>query len=99
VSEVFASSDRMILVIAPEGTRSAAPRWKSGFFEIAARARVPIVPAGVDARTKSILIGLPLEVGPDRGELMDRLRDFFEGMSGLRPHLQGPVRVIGEGHS
>lgn len=96
VMDAFAASDRMILVIAPEGTRSTAPRWKTGFLEIAERAEVPVVPAGIDAGTKTITIGPTLEVGPDRSRLMDRLRSFYQGMTGVRPHHQGPVRLVGE---
>lgn len=97
VMEVFAATDRMILVIAPEGTRNNAPRWKTGFLEIAERAGVPVVPASIDAGTKTITIGPPLELGRDRSRLMDRLRSFYQGKTGVRPRLQGPVRLIGEG--
>ncbi|HEY6636010.1 MAG TPA: 1-acyl-sn-glycerol-3-phosphate acyltransferase, partial [Acidimicrobiia bacterium] len=31
VKQAFADADELILVIAPEGTRGAAPHWKSGF--------------------------------------------------------------------
>ena len=97
VTDAFAASDQMILVIAPEGTRSAVPGWKSGFLEIAGRLGLQVVPAGVDADTKTITVGPALEVGTDRTRFMERLRGFYEGMTGLRPHLQSPVRLIDEG--
>jgi len=44
----FARRDNLPLVIAPEGTRGAITGWRSGFYHIAVRAGVPIVPAWVD---------------------------------------------------
>ena len=39
----FASRPELALAIPPEGTRSRAPYWKSGFHRIAVGAGVPIV--------------------------------------------------------
>jgi 1-acyl-sn-glycerol-3-phosphate acyltransferase len=94
--EAFANAERMILVIAPEGTRKAADRWKSGFVEIAAAARVPVVFAGVDGANKVLHIGPAEEVGPDRHEFMNRVRDFYADKDGLRPEGKGPIRLSGE---
>jgi 1-acyl-sn-glycerol-3-phosphate acyltransferase len=44
LAEEFERSDQMILVMAPEGARKAAPYWKSGFLRIASKTGVPIVP-------------------------------------------------------
>lgn len=96
VKEAFDAAREMILVVAPEGTRSAAPRWKSGFFEIAERVGVPVVPAGVDGANKVVTMGEAQPLGLTRDELMDRLRDFFEGQNGIRPQNAGPVRLAGE---
>jgi 1-acyl-sn-glycerol-3-phosphate acyltransferase len=40
--QAFREYDRMVLVVTPEGTRSAVPHWKSGFYWIAVHAGVPI---------------------------------------------------------
>lgn len=47
VAEEFARRDELALVIAVEGTRSSAGEWKSGFYNIAMAAGVPIVLAWV----------------------------------------------------
>lgn len=96
VKEAFDAVTEMTLVIAPEGTRAAAPRWKSGFLEIAERVGVPVVPAGVDGVNKVVRIGPAQPVGLERTELMDRLRGFYAGMGGVRPELAGPVVLAGE---
>jgi 1-acyl-sn-glycerol-3-phosphate acyltransferase len=92
----FAREDRMILVIAPEGTRAAAPHWRSGFYEIARRAGVPVVLAGIDARGKRLVIGPALGPTTAKSALMDTARVFYREMNGLRPALDGPVRLEDE---
>jgi 1-acyl-sn-glycerol-3-phosphate acyltransferase len=96
VKEAFEATDRMILVITPEGTRSAVPKWKSGFLEIAERVGVPVVPAGVDGTNKTVTIGAPLPLGLTRDESMDRLREFFADKKGIRPRNAGPIRLSEE---
>jgi 1-acyl-sn-glycerol-3-phosphate acyltransferase len=39
----FAESDRLILGVPPEGTRTPGTPWKSGFYHIARAANVPII--------------------------------------------------------
>ena len=55
----FASRDRMMLVITPEGTRKKVPDWKRGFYHIAMGAKVPIVPVAFDYRTRHIIFNPP----------------------------------------
>lgn len=93
VKAAFDRSEKMILVIAPEGTRRAAPAWKSGFVEIAARAEVPVVFAGVDGANKTLVISPPHYVGDDKAAYMDEVRSFLEDIHGLRPEHKGPVRL------
>ena len=49
--EAFAAQEKFALVIAPEGTRSKVPKWRSGFYHIAHGAGVPIVCGWVDNKT------------------------------------------------
>ena len=44
----FGEADHLVLTITPEGTRSRADHWKSGFYHSAREAGVPIVLAGID---------------------------------------------------
>lgn len=89
----FDSATKMILVIAPEGTRSATGAWKSGFIKIAEAANVPVVPAGVDGPGKVMTVGEPLEVGPS---FMDEIREFYANQPGYVPAKKGPVRIRNE---
>ena len=49
----FAQSDRLILVIPPEGTRGKVERWKSGFYHIATGAKVPLALGFLDYERKA----------------------------------------------
>ncbi|WP_454598277.1 lysophospholipid acyltransferase family protein [Qipengyuania sp. SM2507] len=48
VVAAFDRADAMALVVAPEGSRGSSGEWRSGFYQIALKAGVPIVPAWVD---------------------------------------------------
>jgi 1-acyl-sn-glycerol-3-phosphate acyltransferase len=54
MADAFAASERMVLAIPPEGTRSAVREWKSGFYHIAVAAGVPIVLSVLDYGTKRV---------------------------------------------
>jgi 1-acyl-sn-glycerol-3-phosphate acyltransferase len=93
VKQAFDSADRMILVVAPEGTRKAATAWKSGFVQIAEGAGVPVVFAGVDGPQKTLTLSEANYVGSDRSEFMDRVRAFYADKPGMNPKGKGPVQL------
>lgn len=88
VAAEFARRDRMVLAIAPEGTRRKVTTWKSGYWHIARAADVPIVPVGLDFARKAAVIG-PLRhptasLEADEAEF----RRFFAGITPKRPELR-----------
>ena len=54
MANLFRCTDAMVLIIAPEGTRSKVADWKGGYYHIAAAAEVPIVAVALDYREKRI---------------------------------------------
>ena len=48
VVDRFASRDKLVLAVAPEGARKPGAGWKTGFWHIAHGAGVPIVPVAFD---------------------------------------------------
>jgi len=98
VARAFDAADTMILVMAPEGTRSNAPHWKSGFVNIAESADVPVVVASVDFARKQLTIGPTIVYKGDAENFMDRVRDFYANKQGLYPEKQGPIRLAEEAH-
>lgn len=70
-------SDRLLLVVTPEGTRTRAPRWKTGFHHIARQTHVPIVLAVPDYSTKQLNFPLIIEPGDDMEADMDKMIECF----------------------
>jgi len=57
MAEQFAARDDLLLTIAPEGSRANTESWKSGFYQIALRASVPILCGWIDYQAKCGGIG------------------------------------------
>ena len=79
------SKDHFVLVITPKGTRSVRPYWKSGFYRIAMDADLPIVPGFIDGAKHRFGWGEPMRLTGNRRNDMDKIRDFYSGLVGIRP--------------
>jgi 1-acyl-sn-glycerol-3-phosphate acyltransferase len=89
VSTRLRQADRMLLVIAPEGTREATREWRMGFYRIALAAGVPIVPGGPDYRRKAAVFGPPIRPTGDPEEDLKPAWEFFRS---LEPRYPDKVR-------
>jgi 1-acyl-sn-glycerol-3-phosphate acyltransferase len=95
--ETFSRAQALILVMAPEGTRSCAPYWRSGFYHVALAAGVPLVLTFVDRPTRRIGVGPTVVLSGDIHRDMEALRGFYSTVQGIRPANTGEVRLQGEG--
>lgn len=95
--DAFASSPQCLLLIAPEGTRDGASEWKRGFWHIARGAGVPVLPAAIDYRAKTITFGELLESGGDYQADLSTLLAFYARHSRPRHagRLSKPLRDAG----
>ena len=73
----FDARDDFILVVAPEGTHSRTTVWKTGFYQIALKANVPIVAAGPDFPTKRGVFGPVIRPTGNYAQDMKPAFDFF----------------------
>ncbi|MDH5432638.1 MAG: lysophospholipid acyltransferase family protein [Gammaproteobacteria bacterium] len=87
VVNMFNENDKMIFVLSPEGTRSYRDHWKSGFYHIAIKAKVPINMAYLDAPTKEIGFGPTIELSGDQQKDIKNIADFYKDKKGFRPDL------------
>jgi 1-acyl-sn-glycerol-3-phosphate acyltransferase len=83
--DAFNRSDRLILVIAPEGTRHHVVEWKKGFYHIAKGAGIPIVIAVVDGKHKTVRLGQVFHPTDDMEADMKAIKGAFEGVVGINP--------------
>ena len=77
VAAEFEKREELALVVAAEGTRTTDGRWKSGFYNIAQAAGVPIVPAYADNDKMIIGFGEPLFPTGNYGEDLLKLAQWF----------------------
>lgn len=92
-TKAFAEFDRLLLVITPEGTRSKATHWRSGFWRIADAADVPILTAIVDGSTKTVALGPARKVDGDPQAWMDFAASVYEGKTGWNASKVSPVTL------
>jgi 1-acyl-sn-glycerol-3-phosphate acyltransferase len=78
--EAIQQRAKIVLAIAPEGTRSKVARWRTGFYYIAHNANIPIVPVLVDYGRKTLTITEPFtptgDVEADIPLLQARYKDI-----------------------
>ena len=89
----FQEHDELVLVIAPEGTRSKTRYWKSGFYYIALGAGVLIVMGFLDYARKVGGIGPALMPTGDIQADFITLREFYADKTGKHPREQGEIRL------
>jgi 1-acyl-sn-glycerol-3-phosphate acyltransferase len=80
--DAFAARTRMILAIPPEGTRSLAREWKSGFYYIAHGAGVPLVISVLDYGTKRVSLAAVVTPSGDYAEDLKLIRAHYVGVKG-----------------
>lgn len=89
----FATRPRFWLAMSPEGTRKAAPRWRSGFYRIAVAAGVPIVMVGLDYKRKAVVFLGVFEPTGDYARDLPQIIEHFAGLEPLnRAGLSAPLK-------
>jgi len=83
--EKFNLAKRFQLAIAPEGTRKKNPEWKTGFYYIALKAKVPILLAHIDYLKKKIGITGILHPSGDEKQDMQTIKAFYQNFTGRYP--------------
>ena len=82
---VFEAHEKFRIALAPEGTREKVTKLRTGFYHIAKKAKVPIVPVSFDYANKRV------KVHPIFYPTTDEKKDFkffeglFKGVKGYSP--------------
>lgn len=81
VAERFQTTESIYIGIAPEGTRHASEQWRSGFYHMAVKAGVPILPFILDFGRKELRL-TPVfyptgNLEADMQVLIERYRDVI----------------------
>lgn len=83
--KLYQEKKEFIMTIAPEGTRSYSPNWKTGFYRIAHKANVPVVKIGFDYGTKTVFVDKPYYLSGDMDKEMEEVKDYFRPFEGKHP--------------
>lgn len=80
-TQQFQDEEQLVLGVTPSGTRKPVKEWKDGFARIAAAARVPVVPAVLNYKTRTVRFAPLIEGLTEVKDIMQRVRD--EAASGI----------------
>jgi 1-acyl-sn-glycerol-3-phosphate acyltransferase len=87
VVAIFNKHDEFYLGLAPEGTRKKVEKLRTGFYYIAKKSNVPIVPVGFDFSKKTVVVGAPFYTTDSFEDDMNVLLSFYKKIVGRNPHL------------
>ena len=91
IASIYAQRKRLVIAIAPEGTRSRTGYWRTGFYYIALKANVPIAMAYLDYGNKIIGVGPNFTPSGDLNADFEIIREFYTGIVGKNPKKQGEI--------
>jgi len=94
IASEFAQREGFLLAIAPEGTRSRTPGWKSGFYRIALAAKVPVVLGCIDYTRHEVGIVGCVELSGIEADDLARIAAAYAGKDGRYPDRQSPVVLL-----
>jgi 1-acyl-sn-glycerol-3-phosphate acyltransferase len=87
VVAIFNKHDEFYLGLAPEGTRKKVERLRTGFYYIAKKANVPIIPVGFDFSKKTVVVGKPFYPTDNFERDMNQLMIFYKKIKGKNIEL------------
>lgn len=91
----FVGNEKMVIIVAPEGTRDGASQWKSGFWRIAKAAGVPIIVATADYRKKEIAFPALVTPSDDMAADMATVLECYRGVEPRHPaRLSAPLAAM-----
>ncbi|MDB5920935.1 MAG: acyltransferase family protein [Massilia sp.] len=79
------------IALAPEGTRGYRPHWRSGFYHLAATAKVPLLIVSFDYPNREVSVVDTLDLSGDQACDMAAIAAAVKGHHGLHPELEAPV--------
>ena len=89
-TDVIASQAKKLphfrICITPEGTRSANPDWKKGFYYIALKADIPVLLCALDFEHKRIVCHRTLTPSGDIDKEMAEIKAYYSQFKGKHPH-------------
>jgi 1-acyl-sn-glycerol-3-phosphate acyltransferase len=90
MANLFKEHPKLIVLLAPEGTRSRVTKWKTGFFYIAEKAGVPILTGYLDYEKKAAGVGPAIHPADGLDVVMQKVTDYYRNVKGKFPKNFAP---------
>lgn len=84
------------LGLAPEGTRRLSGGWRSGFYQTACGAGVPVGLIRLDYGRREVSVLDFIRLSGDEAQDMARIATVYTGVQGLKPAHAAPVRLVSQ---
>lgn len=85
----------MWLALSPEGTRRRTPGWRSGFYQVACRAEVPVALIRLDYRRKTVDVSHFARLSGDADADYALMASVYRDVQGRYPLQASPVAPLG----
>ena len=82
------------LALSPEGTRKFTPGWRSGFYQVALHAAVPLCAVRIDYGQKTVDFSRCLHLTGNEMADYAELAKAFEGVKGFHMNQAAPIQPI-----
>lgn len=89
-----ADSTYFWLGLAPEGSRKYNPGWRSGFYQTALKAQVPLCLIKLDYGQRQISVRDFIHLSGDSNTDMARIASIYRGVQGLVPDNASPIQLL-----
>ncbi len=80
--DLFSKYQTLSLIIAPEGTRKLKTKWKTGFYHVAHKAQVPLIPVFMDYTNRRIIFGPSISSDGTLEEVMKNVGGYYQSVDG-----------------
>jgi 1-acyl-sn-glycerol-3-phosphate acyltransferase len=84
VVNLFNSRESLHIALAPEGTRNAVSKLRTGFYYMAKQANVPIMMIGFDFKKKQVIIKPPFFLSDNMEEDLRAIARFYDTIGGVK---------------
>ena len=84
VVELFDSTESLHIALAPEGTRKAVSKLRTGFYFIALEAKVPIIMVVFDYPNKRIIVREPFYLSGNKEENLREIAHYYNQFEGVK---------------
>jgi 1-acyl-sn-glycerol-3-phosphate acyltransferase len=86
--------DFMWLALSPEGTRRHTPGWRSGFYQVATGADVPVALVALDYSRREVRVTDFVQLGGDAAADYAHIAAVYAGAIGLHAAQASPVQPL-----